>query len=271
VLLLGLACTSWACRPGARHGALRAEEQCPPPRDPEIRVSEDSIAYLPLFDSSVGALRTTCPAATDTIVHSGHGEEYPAVKFVIGNWPFLAVLDPLLGESAAAGYWMVPVPSFRMAQARARVGPALRLTGVSEQQKVAGGLGLTWRYSRLLNARMTPVEGPNQTRSAVKVILPRGVPVSAAWSELQVVYGVAEGSSEMGEVVVTFCNLPRFAFVLSVQPDVVGSPEVSGDLSRIPADARINRIEVFPPPSPEFARFEPPCPRVRPPSVPEAR
>ncbi len=76
--------------------------------------------------------------------------------------------------------------------------------------------------------------------------LPSDLPLAATWNQLTRAYGRAVGTTDIGRVIVTFCSLPNFSFVLDADPVLVGSPEVSGDLSRIPGDARIIDVDIVP-------------------------
>lgn len=72
-------------------------------------------------------------------------------------------------------------------------------------------------------------------------VLPGGVPLEASWAELQRSYGKAVGNAEV-EVSIRFCAIPFLIITLGTTPQVVGSIEVTGDLSRIPLETRITRV-----------------------------
>lgn len=72
--------------------------------------------------------------------------------------------------------------------------------------------------------------------------LPRGLPTDASWGSLRETYAGPEGSTESGSTRVVFSEIPQFTFVLDADPATVGSIEVTGDLSRIPADSRVVQV-----------------------------
>jgi hypothetical protein len=74
--------------------------------------------------------------------------------------------------------------------------------------------------------------------------LPGELPLGATWGSLREAYGDAVGSTESGETRVRFGSQPQFLFTLDADPDVVGSIEVTGDLSSIPLDAAVVRVQV---------------------------
>lgn len=260
-VVTALVSTISACRGESSARAVRRAEECPPPRSQEIRVSEDSIDYFPLFATTLRELRELCPASTDTVIVSSHGYEYPAVKFLLAEVTLIAVFDPRQ-EDGAPGFWIVAVPQLVFAQhgdqAR-RTSHSMTSRGVvAARRRVSGGAAaeVMYRSAALLWHPMA-----NRSEGPVRVVLPGGVPLSATWSQLYRAYGPAFASTEQGILEVGFCGLPRFGFVLNADPDLIGSPEVTGDLSGIPSDARINEVYIHPPPRPEFARFPiPGCP-----------
>jgi hypothetical protein len=75
--------------------------------------------------------------------------------------------------------------------------------------------------------------------------LPGGIPIDTTWAGLRDAYEGAIGTSGMG-VQVSFDGLAGFQFLLDADPRFVGSPETTGDLSRIPSDSRIVRFYTSP-------------------------
>jgi hypothetical protein len=75
--------------------------------------------------------------------------------------------------------------------------------------------------------------------------LPGGIPIDTTWAGLRDAYEGASGDAGMG-VQVSFDGLAGFQFLLDADPRFVGSPETTGDLSRIPSDSRIVRFYTSP-------------------------
>lgn len=76
--------------------------------------------------------------------------------------------------------------------------------------------------------------------------LPQDVPVCANWQELTRVFGDSGVStSEGGPAVVRLCGLEGFEFELDISSETVGREGSSGDLSRIPSSARIERVTLW--------------------------
>jgi hypothetical protein len=237
----------WGCQSRPASVAVRAPAQCPPPPSHEIRVSADSISYLPLFSTTLATLRQQCPAAFDTTIVSLHGDEYAAVTFVLLDVSLVAVRDPRLGDQGVPAYWMILRPQTHLAMRGLKVPTPITSSVPSHHEgprDVGDRVGLQALRAGEVVRRAFLLPTP---RTPARVILPLDVPLSAKWNELRSVYGLPRGTTEPGELVVGFCGLPRFRFVLDVEPWIVGSPEVTGDLTRVPADATINRVLIDPP------------------------
>ncbi len=72
-------------------------------------------------------------------------------------------------------------------------------------------------------------------------VLPRGVPLTATWTDLRRRYGDARGETG-DEPTVMFCSFPRVFFVLDTPLEDVGPIT---DFSTIPATARIKRVNIL--------------------------
>jgi len=80
------------------------------------------------------------------------------------------------------------------------------------------------------------------------------VPLTARWAAFRQAFepGIASGeniSIGQNRITVMFCAHPRILLILHAPPDSVTSDRPA-DLSRIPADARIKELDIFPRPNP---------------------
>ncbi|NIM47948.1 MAG: hypothetical protein GTO22_01575 [Gemmatimonadales bacterium] len=165
----------------------RQQRPCPAAGEGRVRLSEDSVAYLPVR-APLAKLLKLCPQAIETPVVSVDLHRHAGLRFVLGAVTAHAVQQrPELDLSEPPSYWLVE--------------------------------GHGWE-------------------------LPSGVTSGTTWSELQSQYGEAYGSTELGALLVAFCRFPWLMIILDVQAQVVGSPEVSHDLSRVPSDAGIRVVEI---------------------------
>lgn len=73
-------------------------------------------------------------------------------------------------------------------------------------------------------------------------VLPGDVRLDGTLRQLRAAYGEGEGTAELGDVRVRFDSMPRMWFLLDVPPSLVGSIEVTGDLSSIPDTAAITKV-----------------------------
>lgn len=84
-------------------------------------------------------------------------------------------------------------------------------------------------------------------------ILPEGISIKATWHTLFSAYGPrAYANAEFGPVFVRFCSQPAFSFQLTATDQIVGSIEVTQDLSKIPDNAQIVKVSM----SVAYDRFE---------------
>jgi hypothetical protein len=88
-----------------------------------------------------------------------------------------------------------------------------------------------------------------------RILLPGGVTTRSTWHELQRSWGQPRGSTEMGPLAVWFCDHPDFTFWMDADPAPLGSPEVSLDLSGVPAGSRPVRVSASASPAPKAPRF----------------
>jgi hypothetical protein len=81
--------------------------------------------------------------------------------------------------------------------------------------------------------------------SGCGAVLPRGVSSCGSWADLRAAFGTdGTGYAEFGPVVVNLAGLPGFQLQLDVTDETVGAIELHGDLSRIPATARISQVVI---------------------------
>lgn len=78
--------------------------------------------------------------------------------------------------------------------------------------------------------------------------LPYGVNLASRWHELKARIGEAYGSTEMGDVVISFCRAPWLVVLLDADPEPLMSPEVNYNLSAIPREAPIVAVMIGRPP-----------------------